>query len=241
MPSFGDSCSIIWRIIKMIEFKNVTKVYPNGTVALDGVDLTIADGEFVFIVGGNGSGKTTLTRLLIKEEDITSGEIIVNNQELSKIKPRQIPYYRRGLGMVFQDFRLLEKKTVYENVAFAMDVIGKSNKSKQLNVKTALELVKLLDKAQCKPCEISGGEQQRLAIARAFVNEPGVIIADEPTGNIDPEMSRGIMELLIKINQQFDRTVIVITHEEKLVNYFKKRVVRIDEGKIVSDRVGGMF
>ncbi len=225
----------------MIEFKNVRKVYPNGTVALDGVDLSIADGEFVFIVGGNGSGKTTMTRLLIKEEDITSGEITVNNQKLSKMKSWQIPYYRRGLGMIFQDFKLLDQKTVYENVAFAMDVIGKPKKSRNLNVKTALELVRLIDKAHCKPHEISGGEQQRLAIARAFVNEPRVIIADEPTGNIDPEMSRGVMELLIKINKQFGRTVIVITHEEKLVNYFKKRVVRIDGGRIVSDRVGGMF
>ena len=225
----------------MIEFKDVRKVYPNGTVALDGVNLTINDGEFVFIVGGNGSGKTTLTRLLIKEEEISSGEIIVDNTKLSKIKYWQVPYYRRGLGMVFQDFKLLDSKTVYENVAFAVDVIGKSQKTKNLNVKTALELVRLLDKAHCMPKEISGGEQQRLAIARAFVNEPKVIIADEPTGNIDPEMSRGLMELLIKINQQFDRTVIVITHEEKLVNYFKKRVVRIDKGKIISDRVGGMF
>lgn len=225
----------------MIEFKNVKKVYSNGTVALDGVDLKIDDGEFVFIVGGNGSGKTTMTRLLIKEEEVSDGEIIVNGQKLSKMKQWQIPYYRRGLGMVFQDFKLLDQKTVYENVAFAMDVIGKSKQTKNLNVRTALELVKLLDKAHCKPHEISGGEQQRLAIARAFVNEPKVIIADEPTGNIDPEMSRGIMELLIKINQQFDRTVIVITHEERLVNYFKKRVVRIDNGKIVSDKIGGMF
>ena len=225
----------------MIKFENVRKVYQNGTVALDGVDLTINDGEFVFIVGGNGSGKTTLTRLLIKEEDITSGEITVDKYKLSKIKHWQIPHYRRSLGMVFQDFKLLESKTVYENVAFAMDVIGKSKKEKDLNVRTALELVRLLEKANCMPREISGGEQQRLAIARAFVNEPKVIIADEPTGNIDPVMSRGIMELLMKINQQFDRTVIVITHEEKLVNYFKKRVIHIDNGKIVSDRVGGMF
>ncbi|MBQ7820818.1 MAG: ATP-binding cassette domain-containing protein [Clostridia bacterium] len=223
----------------MIEFKNVTKVYPNGTIALDGIDLTIEDGEFVFIVGGNGSGKTTLTRLLIKEEEITSGEIIVNEQKLSKLKHWQVPYYRRGLGMVFQDFKLLEQKTVSENVAFAMDVIGKPKKSKDLNVKTALELVRLLDKAHCKTHEISGGERQKLAIARAFVNEPKVIIADEPTGNIDPEMSRGIMELLIKINKQFDRTVIVITHEEQLVNFYKKRVIRINNGKIESDEGGG--
>ncbi len=225
----------------MIEFKNVRKVYANGTIALDGVDLTINDGEFVFIVGGNGSGKTTLTRLLIKEEEVTSGEIIVDDKRLSKLRNRQIPHYRRGLGMIFQDFKLLESKTVYENVALAVDVIGKPQKIKNLNVKTALELVRLLDKAHCMPKEISGGEQQRLAIARAFVNEPNVIIADEPTGNIDPEMSRGVMELLIKINKQFGRTVIVITHEEKLVNYFKKRVIRIDNGKIISDKIGGMF
>jgi cell division transport system ATP-binding protein len=224
----------------MIEFKNVRKVYPNGTVALDGIDLKINDGEFVFIVGGNGSGKTTLTRLLIKEEEMTDGEIIVNGQKLSKMRQWQIPYYRRGLGMVFQDFKLLEQKTVYENVAFAMDIIGKSKQTQKLNVRTALELVRLYEKSTCKTHEISGGERQRLAIARAFVNEPKVIIADEPTGNIDPEMSRGIMELLIKINQQFDRTVIVITHEERLVNYFKKRVIRIDNGKIVSDKIGGM-
>ena len=195
----------------------------------------------IAIAGNIGSGKTTLTRLLIKEEEITSGEITVDDYKLSKLRHWQVPYYRRGLGMVFQDFKLLESKTVYENVAFAMDVIGKSKKSKNLNVKTALELVRLLEKANCMPREISGGEQQRLAIARAFVNEPKVIIADEPTGNIDPVMSRGIMELLLKINQQFDRTVIVITHEEKLVNYFKKRVIHIDNGKIVSDKVGGMF
>ena len=225
----------------MIKFENVRKVYPNGTVALDGVDLTINDGEFVFIVGGNGSGKTTLTRLLIKEEEITSGEITVDDYKLSKLRHWQVPYYRRGLGMVFQDFKLLESKTVRENIDFAMDVIGKSKKAKKCNVKTALELVHLWEKANCMPKEISGGEQQRLAIARAIVNEPKVIIADEPTGNIDPEMSRGIMELLLKINQQFERTVIVITHEEKLVNYYQKRVVRIDTGKIISDKVGGMF
>ncbi len=224
----------------MIEFKNVTKKYPNGTVALNGIDLKIDDGEFVFIVGGNGSGKTTLTRLLIKEEDITEGDIIVNGQSLSKLKPRQIPHYRRTLGMVFQDFKLLEQKTVSENVAFAMDVVGKSKKSKELNAKTVLELVKLLEKAHCKTNEISGGERQKLAIARAIVNEPKLIIADEPTGNIDPEMSRIIMELLIKINQQFDRTVIVITHEERLVKYYKKRVICIENGKVKSDGIGGV-
>lgn len=221
--------------IKMIEFKNVTKRYPNGTVALNGIDLKIEDGEFVFIVGGNGSGKTTLTRLLIKEEEITDGEIIVNGEKLSKMRNWRVPYYRRTLGMIFQDFKLLEQKTVSENVTFAMDVVGKSKKTKELNAKTALELVKLLEKAHCKTHEISGGERQKLAIARAIVNEPKLIIADEPTGNIDPAMTRSIMELLIKINQQFDRTVIVITHEEQLVKYYKKRVICIEDGKVKSD------
>ena len=225
----------------MVRLIDVQKEYDNGTKALKGVNLRIDDGEFVFLVGPSGSGKSTIIKLLTGEIVPTSGQIAVNGFSLTNIAERQIPLLRRSVGVIFQDFRLIEKKTVYENLGFAMRAVGSSPREIKKRIPYVLELVGLEEKTDRYPNEISGGEQQRLAIARAFVNEPRVIIADEPTGNIDPEMSRGVMELLIKINKQFGRTVIVITHEEKLVNYFKKRVVRIDGGRIVSDRVGGMF
>ena len=236
----------------MIEFKDVNKVYPNGTVALDGVNLKIADGEFVFIVGESGAGKTTLMKLLLREEKITSGSLIVRSErvldngrnqssvyDLSKIRNYKVPYYRRELGVVFQDFRLFPNKTVFENVAFAMQVVGESSRVIRRRVPAILNIVNLTEKCNNYPSQLSGGEQQRVALARALANNPNIIIADEPTGNIDPRMSLEIMNLLVKIHKR-GKTVIVVTHEKDLVDYFQQRVIRISDGKVVSDGVGGM-
>ena len=224
----------------MIEFKNVKKSYPTGTVALKGVNLHIDDGEFVFVVGHSGAGKTTLMKLLLCEEKPTSGSIIVGKYNLTSIPRRKIPHYRRQLGVVFQDFRLLPNMTVYENVAFAMRVVGTPAKMIKRRVPAILNTVNLADKHSSFPNEISGGEQQRVALARALANNPSVIIADEPTGNIDPQMSLEIMNLLVKINK-LGKTVIVVTHEQSLVDYYKQRVIMIRDGVVVEDRVGGMF
>ena len=219
----------------MIEFKNVKKTYPNGTI-----DLKIDDGEFVFIVGASGAGKSTLTKLLTREEKITEGQLTVNEFDLVKMPERKVPYYRRQIGVVFQDFRLLPDMTVFENVAFAMQIIGESKKTIKRRVPTILNIVGLQDKANSFPSQLSGGEQQRVALARALANNPATIIADEPTGNIDPKLSLEIMNLLVKIHKR-NKTVIVVTHEKQLVDYFQQRVVTIDNGVVVSDRVGGMF
>ena len=224
----------------MIEFKNVKKTYPNGTEALNGIDLKIDDGEFVFIVGASGAGKSTLTKLLTREEKITEGQLTVNEFDLVKMPERKVPYYRRQIGVVFQDFRLLPDMTVFENVAFAMQIIGESKKTINRRVPTILNIVGLQDKANSFPSQLSGGEQQRVALARALANNPATIIADEPTGNIDPKLSLEIMNLLVKIHKR-NKTVIVVTHEKQLVDYFQQRVVTIDNGVVVSDRVGGMF
>ena len=224
----------------MIDFRNVKKSYPNGTNALDGVDLHVDDGEFVFIVGHSGAGKTTMMKLLLREEAVSSGSLVVSGYNLAKIKNRDIPYYRRELGVVFQDFRLFPTKTVYENVAFAMQVIGTPRSMIKRRVPAILTTVNLADKMTCFPDELSGGEKQRVALARALANNPKIIIADEPTGNIDPRMSIEIMNLLMKINK-LGKTVIVVTHEKNLVDYYKQRVVMLEGGKIVEDRVGGMF
>ncbi len=224
----------------MIEFKNVKKIYPNGTKALDGVNLRIEDGEFVFIVGHSGAGKSTLTKLLLREEKVTSGKLTVDNFDLSKLQNYKVPYYRRKLGVVFQDFRLFDKKTVFENVAFAMRVIGEPSRNIRRRVPAILATVGLQDKMKAFPNELSGGEQQRVALARALANNPGTLIADEPTGNIDPKMSLEIMNLLIKINK-CGKTVIVVTHEKDLVDQLQQRVVTLKSGSIVDDRVGGMF
>ncbi len=235
----------------MIEFKDVKKIYPNGTVALNGVDLKIADGEFVFIVGESGAGKTTLTKLLLREERVSGGTLAVrvNKQvgnrntvaeyDLAKLSNFKVPYYRRELGVVFQDFRLFPNKTVFENVAFAMQVVGESSKVIKRRVPALLNIVNLTDKLNSYPSQLSGGEQQRVALARALANNPQIIIADEPTGNIDPKMSLEIMNLLIKIHKR-GKTVIVVTHEKDLVDYFQQRVVKIAGGKVISDQVGGM-
>ena len=224
----------------MIEFKNVKKIYDNGTIALDGVDLTINDGEFVFIVGASGAGKSTLTKLLTREETITAGSLTVDEFDLVNMPERKIPYYRRRIGVVFQDFRLIPDMTVYENVAFAMEIVGEPKAKIKRTVSTVLDIVGLKDKMKCFPNQLSGGEQQRVALARALANNAKTIIADEPTGNIDPKRSLEIMNLLIKIHRK-NKTVIVVTHEKQLVDYFHQRVVTIENGVVTSDRVGGMF
>lgn len=224
----------------MIDFKNVKKYYPNGTVALDGVDLHIDDGEFVFIVGHSGAGKTTMTKLLLREEHISEGSLVVNGFDLAKIPGSKVPFYRRELGVVFQDFRLFPQKTIYENVAFAMRVVGTPGRIIKRRVPAILNTVNLGDKTKSFPRELSGGEQQRVALARALANNPKMIIADEPTGNLDPRMSIEIMNLLMKINK-LGKTVIVVTHEKSLVDFYKQRVVMLKDGKVMEDRVGGMF
>ncbi|MBR6514903.1 MAG: cell division ATP-binding protein FtsE [Clostridia bacterium] len=224
----------------MIEFKNVCKKYPNGTLALDDVNLTINDGEFVFIVGESGAGKSTMLKTLFREEKISSGSLVVDGYDLKKIRSYKIPHYRRNLGIVFQDFRLFPNKTVFENVAFAMRAIGVPTKDINRRVPTILSIVNLQDKAKSFPNELSGGEQQRVALARALANNPSIIIADEPTGNIDPKLSLEIMNLLIKIHKH-GKTVIVVTHEKNFVDYFQQRVITIKDGKVVDDKVGGMF
>lgn len=224
----------------MIEFKDVSKVYANGTVALENINLTIEDGEFVFIVGASGAGKTTLMKLLLREEKPTSGSLIVGDYDLVRIPNRKVPYYRRQLGMVFQDFRLFEKKTVFENVAFAMRVIGERSNVIKSRVPTILSIVGLSDKYKSFPTELSGGEQQRVSLARALANNPSIIIADEPTANIDPRMKLEIMNLLMKINRR-GKTVIVVTHEKNIVDFFEQRVVTLRGGHLVEDKVGGMY
>lgn len=218
----------------MIEFKNVKKAYKRGAPVLDGLNLKINDGEFVFIVGASGAGKTTMMKLLLREEKPDSGSLIVNDTDLTKISSLSVPKYRRKLGVVFQDFRLFPNMTVFENVAFAMRVIGTKRKVINKKVPHILQIVNLEDKAKRFPCELSGGEQQRVALARALVNNPDIIIADEPTGNIDPQMSREIMSMLVHVNR-LGKTVLVVTHETDLVDYFRQRVVRLGDGKIVED------
>ena len=222
----------------MILFDDVYKNYPNGTNALNGVSFKIDDGEFVFIIGHSGAGKSTLIKLLLREEKHTSGKIIVNNFKLNKMNNNRIPHLRRSMGVVFQDFRLIETMTVYENVAFAMRVIGCSNKVIRRRVPYVLGVVGLGHKSKNYPNELSGGEQQRVALARALANNPKTIIADEPTGNVDPALAREIMELLIEINKM-GTTVIVITHDKNLVDDFSKRVIALKSGQIISDTTGG--
>jgi len=224
----------------MVQLIDVFKSYENGTKALKGVNLKIDDGEFVFLVGPSGSGKTTIIKLLTGEVAPTEGKVHVNGYELESMKFSKMPFMRRTLGVVFQDFRLIEDKTVYDNVAFAMHVIGASNKEIRRRVPYVLELVGLDTRARRHPHELSGGEQQRVAIARAIVNNPGIIIADEPTGNLDPARSLEIMMLLEKINE-LGTTVLVVTHEKELVNHFAKRVIAIDGGRIISDGMDGYY
>ena len=224
----------------MIDFENVTKVYDTGNRALDGVSLHIEDGEFVFLVGPSGSGKSTIIKLLTAELEPTSGSITVNGYQLDKIKKRQIPYMRRTVGVIFQDFRLIENKTVFDNVAFAMRIVGASNKEIKRRVPYVLDLVGLENRGRRFPNELSGGEQQRVTIARALVNNPAMIIADDSTGDLDPVRSYEIMMLLERINA-LGTTVMVVTHERELVNRFTKRVIAIDEGRIINDGMDGYY
>ena len=218
----------------MIDFENVSKTYPNGTNALHNVSLHIDKAEFVFIVGASGAGKSTFLKLIMREETPTSGEITINGNRLSKLKKRHVPYLRRHMGIVFQDFRLIDKMNVFDNVAFAMRAVGENTATVKKRVPYVLDLVGLKDKMKCKPSELSGGEQQRVSLARALVNNPEIIVADEPTGNIDPELSHEIIELLTRINSM-GTTVLVVTHEHELVREFNQRVITIDKGEVISD------
>lgn len=219
----------------MIDFIDVSKTYANGTKALNEVNLHIEKGEFVFVVGASGAGKSTFLKMIMREEVPSAGRIVIDGTELNHLKPKEIPYYRRKLGIVFQDFRLIPNKTVYENVAFAMHVTGAKQREISRRVPYALSLVGLGIKSKNLPTELSGGEQQRVALARALVNNADIIIADEPTGNIDPEMSKDIVDLLTQINQNNNTTVIMVTHEVDLIKQYKKRIVTIKNGVIVSD------
>ena len=224
----------------MIQFTDVVKTYDQGNVALNGVSMQIEDGEFCFLVGPSGSGKSTIIKLITGELKPTAGTVHVNGYSLERIRKREIPYLRRTIGVVFQDFRLISNMTVYENVAFAMRVIGAKEREIKERVPYVLELVGLENKAKRHPGELSGGEQQRLAIARALVNNPSTIIADEPTGNLDPARALEIMVLLQEINN-LGTTVLVVTHAQELVQRFEKRVIAINEGVVVHDGMDGYY
>ena len=218
----------------MIEINNLTKTYDKSSRALKGVDISIEDGEFVFITGRSGSGKSTLLRILLKEVEPTSGRVVVNDMDLGAMPRRYVPKYRRTLGVVFQDFRLLKDRTVYENIAFAQRVIGVPGRTIKEAVPRMLKLVGLSSKYKAFPHQLSGGAQQRVAIARALINQPAVLLADEPTGNLDPQNAMEIMKLLEEINRR-GTTVIVVTHSRELVNMMKKRVITMDKGIVISD------
>ena len=218
----------------MIHMNNVTKVYPNGSTGVENINLHINKGEFVFIIGSSGSGKSTLMKLLLKELDPTEGDIIINKVKTNELNRRQIPYLRRNLGVVFQDFRLLPNKTVYENVAFAMRVIEAPGRIIRRNVPAVLSLVGLGQKGRSYPNQLSGGEQQRTALARAIANNPPILICDEPTGNLDPETAYGIMKLLDDINKR-GTTIVMATHARDIVDAMQKRVVTLHKGHIIRD------
>ncbi len=224
----------------MIRAEKLTKIYPNGVVALKDLDLTIEKGEFVFVVGPTGAGKSTLLKLIIKETEPTSGRLLVAGKDVSRLSPWKVPYLRRSIGCVFQDFKLLPHKTAYENVAFAMEATGAPEHVIRKAVPEALELVGLGSKMQAFPHQLSGGEQQRVSIARAFVNRPPILLADEPTGNLDPETSLEIVRLLHQINR-LGSTVVVATHDHAAVDAMRKRVVELEEGKLVRDQERGVY
>lgn len=224
----------------MIRLINVTKIYENGARALSNVNISIDKGEFVFLVGASGAGKSTIIKLLLKEENPTSGSVILNGKDITKVKNRRIPYIRREAGVVFQDFRLLENKTVYENVAFAMEILGTHPKEIKTRVPRVLSMVKLNHKAHCYPDQLSGGEHQRVGIARAIVNRPPILIADEPTGNLDPNTSWEIMEIMDDINRR-GTTVLMATHAENIVDDMQRRVIAVKSGRIVRDEEKGEY
>lgn len=224
----------------MIRFENVSKTYKNGTPALKNISVNIEKGEFVFLVGSSGSGKTTFLRLLLREETPDEGRILEAGRDVLKIKKWRVPYLRRNIGCVFQDFRLLPNKTVFENVSFALEVIGRPRETIDTQVPQILELVGLSDKANNLPSELSGGEQQRVAVARAFVNRPLILLADEPTGNLDPANSEAIMALLERINRA-GTTVVMATHDQALVDRMRRRVIELDRGEMVRDQARGVY
>ncbi len=226
--------------MNMIEFKNVTKVYEDGTIALKNVNLVIKKGEFVFLVGPSGSGKSTLIKLLIREIPVTTGSIFVAGRNICNLKASRIPQLRRNIGYVFQDFKLLPNKTIFENVAFALEVIGKPAYAIRVQVPQVLKLVGLANKINSYPHQLSAGEQQRISIARAFVNRPPILLADEPTGNLDPATSDGIMKLLSRINL-IGTTVAMASHDKSIVNSMRRRVVELEEGEIIRDQKRGVY
>jgi len=224
----------------MIEMQNVYKTYPNGVKAINGISIKINQGEFAYIVGPSGAGKSTFIKMMYREEKPSSGNIIVNGANVAKIKDSRVPIFRRHIGVVFQDFKLLPKLTVYENIAFALEVIEQSPEEIKKRVLEVLELVKLKGKMDSFPDELSGGEQQRVSIARSIVNSPKVVIADEPTGNLDPETSREIMDIFEEINKR-GTTILMATHNREIVNTIRKRVIAIENGNVVRDEVRGEY
>lgn len=224
----------------MIKLKNVSKIYPNGARALSNINMEIGKGEFVFLVGQSGAGKSTLIKLLYREEIATRGSVFIDNINLVRLKPSQVPLLRRKIGIIFQDFKLLGNKTVFENVAFAQRVIGKTSREIRTNTMNMLKLVGLAGKHNAFPNELSGGEQQRVCVARAIINKPQILIADEPTGNLDQVTAWGIMELLNQVNRM-GTTVVMATHAMHIVERMKKRVIKIEEGKVVEDRPEGAY
>ena len=225
----------------MIELKDASKAYPNGVHALNHIDLRIDPGEFVYVIGPTGSGKSTLIKLLNGEEVADSGTVTVNGTNVGALKHRKVPKYRRNIGCIFQDYRLLPRLTVYENIAFALEVTGTPSKQIRQRVREVLELVDLKDKERAYPDELSGGQQQRVTICRAIANRPSILIADEPTGNLDPNMSLEIIELLEKINQTQGTTIVMVTHDRELVDRFRKRTIMLDKGYIVHDSSKGGY
>ncbi len=224
----------------MIHMRNICKQYDTGTVALDHVNVDIKKGEFVFIVGASGAGKSTFIKMLFREELPTSGKLMVNGHDVVNMEHREVPYLRRELGVIFQDYRLLPDKTVFENVAFAMQVIEAPRRLMQRSVNSVLDVVGLRDKYKCFPSQLSGGEQQRVAIARAIVNDPAIVIADEPTGNLDPDTSWDIMDIFKRINKA-GTTIVMATHDRAIVDTMKKRVIAIENGRIVRDQLRGGY
>ena len=227
-------------MVSVIHMAGVSKIYGNGSVALSDITIDIDKGDFVFVVGPSGAGKSTFIKLIFREELPTGGELFVNGRNVVEMKPAEVPYLRRGLGIVFQDFRLLPNKTAYDNIAFAMEVIEAPRREIQKRVNNVLDLVGLRHKARTYPAHLSGGEQQRISIARAIVNNPVVVIADEPTGNLDPDTSWEIMKIFERINK-VGTTIVMATHDKMVVDAMKKRVIAIEQGRIVRDQEGGQY